>query len=127
MSGLTAQSVRFNPPSVDPAWHVAGSGDFNNDSQADLLLQNKDGRLAIWFMQGTNRIGTAYLNPTQVDLSWRLAATVDNFNGDGQPGLLWQHINGTLAFWQMEGTNLVHSGRLNPGSVDPAWRIVGPK
>lgn len=127
MSGLMAQTVRFNPQSVDTSWRLAGSGDFNNDSQTDLLWQNKDGRLAVWFMSGTNRIGSGYLNPNQVDPNWRLAATVDNLNGDGQPGILWQHANGTLAFWQMEGTNVVHSGRLNPASVDPSWRLVGPK
>jgi hypothetical protein len=127
MNGLTAQSVRFNPLSTDPSWRLAGSGQFNNDSQTDLLWQSKDGRLAVWFMNGTNRVGTASLSPSQVDPNWRLAAIVDDLNGDGQPGLLWQHLNGGLALWQMAGTNSVHSDRLNPPSVDPGWRIVGPK
>jgi hypothetical protein len=127
MSGFTAQSVRFNPPSTDPSWRLAGSGDLNSDSQTDLLWQNRDGRLAVWFMSVTNRVGTAYLNPSQVDPNWRLAGVVDRLNGDGQPGLLWEHTNGGLAYWQMEGTNCVHSGRLYPAAVDPAWQIVGPK
>jgi hypothetical protein len=127
MSGLTAQSVRFNPSSSGPSWRLAGAGQFNNDSQTDLLWQNKDGRLAVWFMSGTNRVGTSSLSPTQVDPTWRLAGVVDSMNGDGQPGLLWEHTSGNLAYWQMAGTNCVHSGRLYPASVDPGWQIVGPK
>jgi hypothetical protein len=128
MNGLAAtQTLRFNPPWTDPSWRMAGSGDFNGDARADLLWQNQDGRLAVWFMNGTNRVGAAYLNPNQVDPNWRLAASVDNLNGDGNPGLVWQHANGSLAYWQMAGTNCVHSGRLNPAAVDPAWQLVGPK
>ena len=127
MSGLTAQSVRFNPSSTDPSWRLAGSGQFNNDSQTDLLWQSKDGRLAVWFMSGTNRVGTSYLSPSQVDPTWRLAGVVDSMNGDGQPGLLWEHTSGNLAYWQMSGTNCVHSGRLYPAAVGPGWQIVGPK
>jgi hypothetical protein len=127
MSGFTAQSIRFNPASTDPSWRLAGSGQFNNDSQTDLLWQNRDGRLAVWFMNTTNRVGTSYLSPSQVDPNWRLVGVVDSLNGDGQPGLLWEHTNGGLAYWQMAGTNCVHSGRLYPAAVDPAWQIVGPK
>jgi hypothetical protein len=69
---------------------------------------------------------SAYLTPSQVDPSWKIAGVYD-FNGDGHPGLLWRQDSGGLAYWQMSGTVQVHAGRLNPGYADPFFQIVGPK
>jgi hypothetical protein len=103
-----------------------GVHDFNGDGQTDLLWQHADGRLAVWFMNGTTLTNATYLNPSQVDPSWQIVATAD-INGDGQTEILWENANGTLAYWLMNGSTGVGAGLLNPSQVDPSWRIVGPK
>ena len=35
------------------------NGDFNDDGHSDILLQNTNGQVAIWEMNGTNVIGGA--------------------------------------------------------------------
>jgi glucose/arabinose dehydrogenase len=47
---------------------------------------------------------------------------VDN---NGSVDLFWQHADGRLALWMMNGTTLVQSRAFGPGSIaDPAWRIA---
>ena len=51
-----------------------------------------------------------------------------DFNGDGQTDILWQHQDGWLAVWLMNGINVVQAVNPNPGRVeDNKWRIMGPK
>jgi uncharacterized repeat protein (TIGR01451 family) len=127
MNGITRVSATFlNPSNVgDVRWSAVGSSDFNGDGNTDLLFQHTDGTLSVWYMQGTNLIPSAkLLNPTKPsDLSLRVAATGD-FNRDGRPDLLFQHTNGTLSVWFMNGTNQLSSSTItiNPG-VD--WKAVG--
>ncbi|WP_210187697.1 hypothetical protein, partial [Methylobacterium sp. ap11] len=35
-------------------WNVAGTGDFNGDSQSDVVLHGAGGTVAAWLMNGTN-------------------------------------------------------------------------
>jgi hypothetical protein len=41
---------------VDPSFHVIGTGDFNGDGKSDILFQNTNGNVAIWEMNGLNVI-----------------------------------------------------------------------
>jgi hypothetical protein len=38
-----------------PNWHAVETGDFDDDGQSDILLQNVNGGVAVWNMDGTNR------------------------------------------------------------------------
>ena len=45
-------------------WKVAGTGDFNGDGHSDILLQNTNGTVAIWEMNGVSATSSAVLaNP----------------------------------------------------------------
>jgi hypothetical protein len=78
-----------------PSWHVKGTGDFNNDGRADILLQNDSGEAVIWEMKGTNVIGAASLGNPGPD--WHIMGTGD-YNNDGKSD------NGrTAAAWSRSG------------------------
>jgi ELWxxDGT repeat protein len=67
MNGTTISSsgsITFNGAVVAPdaSWHVVEIGDFNGDSDADILWRNDNGALAEWLMNG-NAIGQA-ITPT---------------------------------------------------------------
>ena len=130
MSGTTVQSVvSLNPGAVDLIWTIVGSGDFNGDGKTDLLWQNyKGGFLAVWYMDGVNRVNAVSLNPgAVVDADWHISATGD-LNGDGKVDIVFQHTDGRLVAWFMNGITRSSWSMLNPDHVvDTAWRIVGPR
>ena len=78
-------------------------------------------------MNGTNLAALATVTPGVVsDPNWKIAG-IGDFNGDGQPDILWQHqTTGTLSAWLMNGTNLATLATVTPGVVsDTNWKIVG--
>jgi hypothetical protein len=103
-------------------------GDFNADGKPDLVWQHKDGWLSLWYMNGPNKLGAAYLNPVQVaDTDWKIRAVID-LNGDGQTDLIWQHMSGGwLSAWLMNGVTAANVVYLAPSSVGSSWKIMGPR
>jgi hypothetical protein len=74
-------------------------------------------------MDGHVRRNGTYLTPLRVDPDWQIA-DADDFNGDGQADLLWQHQpTGTLYLWVMDGAELAQGLPLTPGSIEAGWRI----
>jgi hypothetical protein len=117
--------------SAIPAPTTPPMNDFNRDGKADLLWQHKPtGEVAIWYLSGPTRVGSAALASTQNNLAfrdWRPVGTGD-FNGDGNLDLIWQHRpTGQVVYWLMNGVTAIGSGvfqeTLNPSFVD--WRLVG--
>ena len=51
---------------------------------------------------------------------------IADINGDARADLIWQHDQGALQVWYMNGTTRIGSGSLNPAAVDGNdWKIVG--
>ena len=114
--------------SLDPAWHIVGTADFNGDGKPDILLENvSSGQRVLWLMGGPN---DAYviqgLDLGSLDPVWHIVGTAD-FNGDGKPDILLENTgNGQRVLWLMGGPNNAHvTLGLDLGSLDPAWHIVG--
>jgi FG-GAP-like repeat len=112
---------------ADMNWKVVGVADFNNDGKSDLLWRNMGtGEVGAWLMNGLARIIYSPLSPFSVpDQGWQVGAVTDA-NGDGKPDIVWQHTNGTIMIWHMNGTGRVTFPTVTP-SLPVGWRIVGPK
>jgi hypothetical protein len=127
MNGTSLSSASLLSPSNpgDKNWRVVGTGDFNGDKKTDIVFQHTDGTLAVWYMNGSTLSAPALLSPSNPgDAKWRVAG-VGDVNKDGKPDLVFQHTDGTLAAWMMNGTSLSSAALLtpnNPGS--PAFRVV---
>lgn len=104
---------------------MVGVDDFNGDLQMDLIFQHNDGTLAVWLMIGVGLASASLLEPSHPDdPQWRLQG-VGDFNGDGQVDLAFEHADGTLAVWFLQGTRMASASLLNPahpGDVD--WRVA---
>ena len=129
MDGLNlTDGALFNPSAPsDMNWRIVGSGDFNGDSKPDLVWQHADGSLAAWFMDGVNLTAGSLFNPSGPgDAKWRIVG-VGDYNGDSKPDLVWQHADGSIAIWFMDGINQIGGGLTKPTrSSDTGWKIVGP-
>jgi FG-GAP repeat len=62
--------------SVDVSWKIAGTGDFNGDSKADILWRNDSGATSIWQMDGANVLSAGLTSTPVVDPSWKIAAPI---------------------------------------------------
>ena len=128
MNGVNLSGGQLvNPSNPDPGWRVAGTGDFDQDGNPDILFEHLDGRLAVWFMSGSNFHSSVYLSPLRANgTGWHIRAIVD-LDKDGKPDLIFQHDDGTLAVWFLDGVNLSVGHLLNPPNPGSGWKVVGPK
>lgn len=112
----------------DPGWRVVGSGDFNRDTQPDLVFQHTDATLAVWMMNGLRMTSAQFLQPAHPDnANWRVGAVTD-LDKDGDADLVFQFRGtGELATWLMDGTRLQQACWLNPPKPGGTWKLVGPK
>jgi hypothetical protein len=118
-------------PSVvaDTNWHIVGAADVNGDGKTDLFWHHRThGDLALWYMDGITQVSGVSLTPAMVaDVNWQVVG-VGDFNRDGKPDLIWQHTDGSIATWRMNGTVQVSGVAFSPSTPgDPLWRIVGPR
>ena len=127
-------------PYVDPNWEIGSIYDLLGDGEPEVIWQAVGGahedQLAYWKldMETFERVDSAriYNHPgdPSFNADWRLNASVDLF-GDGIEEFLFHHINGGLAYWQLEvddpdwGVIRDKSGRLEPKSIDIEWTLVG--
>ena len=129
MTGATVTAtLSLIPDRVeDPLWRVVGVADFNADGKSDLLWRHLGkGDVGVWLMNGVSRIIHSPLNPWLVaDQAWQIAAVTDA-NGDGKPDLIWEHTDGSIMIWHMNGTSRVSYPTV-AASVPFGWHIVGPK
>ncbi len=116
----------------DASWSVAGTGDFNGDSTADILWRNTSGEISEWQMNGADIIGSGDLTSGGVavkpDASWSVAG-VGDFDGDGKKDILWRNASGEVSAWLMNGTTITGSADLTSGGVavkpDASWSVAG--
>jgi hypothetical protein len=94
----------FSPANVGNAdWKVMASLDADRDGQTDLLLQHDAGYVAIWRMSGKTRVQALTLSDSMsADPRWRIVGTGD-MDGDGYEDILWQHTDGRVLCWYMNG------------------------
>nr|MBA2306079.1 VCBS repeat-containing protein [Acidobacteriota bacterium] len=125
MKGTTLDRGEFLTPSTtgDPKWKLMGTLDADRDGNVDLLLQHDDGRVAIWRMAGETRIeNVALTNSVVADPLWRIVATGD-MDSDEIDDIIWQHKDGRVNVWYMNGLQMRQSALLATVS-DARWRVA---
>lgn len=120
-----------NFASVDSAWSIAATGDFDGDGRADLLWHRPDGTAAIWLLDssGTGGASGGTIYQPAAGQAFDIAG-VGDFNGDGRADILFsrvEHFAGqdyrTVSLWEMDGLGGIGGGFVS--AVDVSWSIVG--
>jgi hypothetical protein len=103
----------------------AVANDLNKDGAQDIVLQDNGGFVAAWFMSGDDLKASSFFTPSNVgDLGWK-GVGLGDFDGDGNTDLLFQHTDGSLAVWKLNGVTLLSSSFLNPAnSGSPDWKAM---
>lgn len=119
-------SVR-NGLALVSAWRLAAAGDFNKDSNPDLLWQNSaTSKLHVWLMDGTAYNSNATLVNT-IAGEWRVATAAD-MDGNNSSDIVFQHTTGKVAVWLMDGLSRTASVGLRGGYTPPSgWLVAGAK
>jgi hypothetical protein len=111
----------------DLNWQIAGTGDFNNDGNVDILWRynGTGGRVRVWYMSGISILSGADLNAVP-DLNWKVGGTGD-FNNDGNIDILWRYYGsgGRNRVWYMNGSGGISSGADLMAVSDLNWQIAG--
>jgi FG-GAP repeat len=86
--------------------------------------------VVVWYMDGATRTGAAIVTPALYPgVSWQIEAVAD-YNGDGQPDLVWrdQGVSGAVLIWHMAGVTKSDEVLVTPPPMPGLnWRIVGPR
>ncbi len=126
MNGTSPQQAIALPSVTDTDWEIRGVGDFDQDSQWDDLLwyDRQTGERLIWYLSGTNRQGTAMIEPN-VDMTGRSLLGSGDFDGNGSWDLLWRDTTtGQARIWLMTGAQ--RSQELAIDVIpDLDWKLCG--
>jgi hypothetical protein len=97
--------------------------DFNGDGGLDLLWFHRTaGWVAAWLMNGLQLSAGTLLSWNKVDdLNWTPAVVAD-FDRDGSADIVWQHVDGTLALWRLNGTQVIRNDELQR-QASPLWKL----
>lgn len=112
-------------PAIDTAWRLRGAGDFDGDGQADLVWHNsRSGAATVWHMNGPamRTTGTYGALPKVADTSWTIAAVAD-FDGDGDPDLLWSNAVAQQSSLWLMNHRTVAAYRAMPHPA-PVWNLL---
>lgn len=125
MNGVKMDSASLlNPQSSGLGWRAVTVGDFNRDGKADVAFQHTDGTLAVWLMDGSRLDQGSYIEPRNPgDLQWNVSGGGD-MDGDGSIDLVFQHANGDIALWFLDGTRMTRSAMTDPPNAGD-WRVAG--
>jgi V8-like Glu-specific endopeptidase len=96
--------------------------DFNGNGTSDLLFQNNDGGLLLYWQMSAGSVSQAVAigGATQ---GWQEVAT-GNFDGGSTSDILFENRDtGLLAYWQMSNGSV--SQAVPIGDASPGWEVLG--
>ena len=131
---IAKEHIDLPSTGVDLGWQVAGSGDFDRDGDADLVLTRgpaADGSRDSAFVAVallTGHVGSVVEVTSFTDRNWVIGAVAD-FSGDGWPDIFFDNVTtGETGAWEMRGVKIAAAHLVTAGTTSRrAWRMVGPR
>jgi len=98
--------------------------DLNGDGNADILFQNTDIEIAVWYMNGSGAATVAASISTANLGDWVVVGVAD-MNNDGNADILFQNTEGQIAVWYMNGSGAATSTAFISSANLGDWKVVG--
>jgi hypothetical protein len=99
-------------------WQPLSAAYLDSDTKADFVLRDAaSGEIALWKLDGT-RISQGRIIKTGT--SW-VPQFYGDINGDKQEDIIFRDTSGAVAFWHMDGVNIIQSWATEAISQD--WQI----
>jgi hypothetical protein len=112
---------------VGVGWHAVGTGDFDGDTNDDILWRSDTGLLTYWFGTPANNLGFTHndVSTVFVPTDWKVAS-VGDFNDDGRSDILWRQDAGQLTVWLGAANGTFVDNSANASTFVAAdWSVVG--
>ena len=126
--GTQFQSFVWVAQTGPTGWTIATVTDLNQDGVPDIIWQNTNGEVVVWYMGGQGGhtpLSWAFLQSSPL-ANWKVIGAAD-LNGDGTPDIVWQNTStAQAAVWYMGGPqgNVFQSFQFMP-SAPAGWNPVG--
>jgi hypothetical protein len=118
-------------PPAGSGWEVFGTGDFNGDGRAEILMARTVtdpatnlpyADLSVLTLTADGQ-GLLSADPiAKADSGWSVAG-IGDFDGDGKSDLLWRDAAGHVAVWEMDGATFLRGDTVSV--ISPDWRVAG--
>lgn len=124
---LTAAATGTTPLTYQ--WYAGTSGNTSTPvaGATGPSLTVTPGTTTAYWVRVSNACGSANSSTATITVSAAppAAAARGDFNGDGNPDLIWRHVNtGANSVWYMDGTAVIGTATL-PAMTDLSWVIGG--
>jgi len=125
MNGTAIAGEGYLRTVADPNWNVVGTGDFNDDGNADILWRNSaTGENYLYPMSGTTILGAEGYLRTVPEQNWNVQATGD-YDGDGKADILWRNSSsGENYVYFMDGTTIKPTEGYIRTVAELNWRVA---
>jgi hypothetical protein len=120
------QATTIGNLGVGSGWSVVGTGDFNGDRTADILLyQSSTATVGEWLLQNGQITTAQTVGNLGVGSGWSVVGTGD-FNGDGTDDvLLYNTNNATVGEWLIQNGQITAAQTVGNLGVGSGWSVIG--
>ena len=113
----------------DQNWSLSGTGDFDRDGQADIILRNENAdQIVAWYMNSDGTIKSeSIVGRGFGDNNWKIEAVAD-FNRDGKSDIVLRNaLSGQNLLWTMDGSSIASEALIGRDIAGADWQIEGAR
>jgi hypothetical protein len=117
--GLAVAMTTGGPASASGTYSFAGTADWDNDGNADLIARDANGDL--WLFPGESARGVSSVDPVQIGTGWNgyTFAGLTDWDKDGHTDLLARNLAGDLQLFPGQSARGVSGER--PVTIGTGW------